>query len=104
MIPTYKHFILTSKEILLLCIFSREIRALLDDPNHLVIYFLIKINCFQIYSQFNTRLSNWRWWVGRGWVSRGSLVVSRGSGIPHVYTPCIHTFMLFGLIVPKMLR
>ena len=28
-------------------------------------------------------------------VSRGSCVMACGSEIPHVYTSCIHTFMLF---------
>lgn len=48
-LPTYKHFIMTFKEILLLCIFSKETRALLNDSNHLFsysfIYLFVKIDC-----------------------------------------------------------
>ena len=33
--------------------------------------------------------------MGREWVGRESWVVCRGSEILHVYTSCIHTFVLF---------
>lgn len=40
---------MTFKEILLLCIFSKETRALLNDSNHLFsysfIYLFVKIDC-----------------------------------------------------------
>ena len=49
MVPTYEHFIMTFKEILLLCIFSKETRALLNDSNNLFsysfIYLFVKIDC-----------------------------------------------------------